>query len=323
MILHAVTWLAGLLCVTAFAAPCPDATDMPRLQTVLPGIAVVDGYWPSRQADSPEHHVSTVVLWSGTQATVLDPGPTYRWGQALRAQLRCQHRLNVVRVINSHAHAEHVLADGAMAAPIAATASTRQAMRHRCPSCLAALRRDLGKAALRGTRITLPHHTLREGQVLSAGSRRWQVLDMQDAHTESDLVLWSEAERIVLTGPLLDARLLVLAQGSVRGWLQALERIEALQPLWLVGQHLVAGPGQVTQALAAQRAALCALVQGSWQGLERGWSETEALQALVTSAANPASQRQQLFNALRTWREMESLWMNHEPMPLACKSQPR
>lgn len=317
-ILHrAVTLSLSLTAFTASADPCREAL---QLQNVLPGIAVVHGHWPSRPPLSLEHHVTTVVLWSGVQATVMDPGPSFRWGRTLRQQLRCQLGLQVTQVINSHAHAEHVLANGALAAPVAATASTRAAMHRRCFACLTTLRRNLGDAALQGTRITLPKNTLQEGQALQAGGRQWQVLDMLDAHSESDLVLWSESERIMLAGPLLDAWQPVLAQGSVRGWLLALDRIEALQPQWLIGQHLVAGPGQAQAALKRQRETLCELVRQAWQGLEQGWSEAETLQTLPDKHFTQALERQQRFNLSRVWREMEALWMSHQAMPKACTS---
>lgn len=313
-----VTLGLSLVAFAASSSPCPSRPELPHLQSILPGIAVVHGHWPSLQPLGPDRHATTVVLWTDKQATVLDPGPNWRWGHNLRQQLRCQLDLRVVQVINSHAHAEQVLANGALAAPVAATAATRAAMRRRCSNCLAALRRDLGDAAVQGTRITLPQQTLREGQTLHAGGRLWQVLDMVDAHTESDLVLWSAADQIVLAGPLLDTRPLVLAQGSVRGWLRALDRIETLQPQWLIGQHLVAGPGQAQAVLRQQRQALCEPVRLAWLGLEQGWSEAEALQAMPDNDHSDDARRQQRFNLLRVWREMEVLWMGQQPMPLAC-----
>ena len=314
----AVTLGLGLGVSLASAAPCAQALPPAPLQTVLPGLEVLHGFWPSQDPQGPDHHASTVLLWTRGQAVVLDPGPSHRWGQTLHTHLRCQRHLRVVQVINSHAHAEHVLANGALPAPVAASARTRAAMRQRCPDCLAALQRDLGMPEMADTHIRLPQHTLRPGQTLRAGGRRWQVLEMPNAHTESDLVLWSAAERIVLAGPLVDGRSLVLAQGSVQGWLQALERIAALQPQWLIGQHLSAGPAQVAEALQAQRTALCALVRSAWTGLSQGWSEAEALQALPEDGRSPAQQRQRHFNLLRAWREMEALWIAHEPMPAAC-----
>jgi hypothetical protein len=61
--------------------------------------------------------------------------------------------------------------------------------------------------------------------------------------------------------------------------------MRAWQPQWLVGQHLVRGPGQVQAALQRQQHYLCSLVRYAWQGLERGWSEAEAVQQVPWPAA--------------------------------------
>ena len=174
-----------------------------------------------------------MVLGQGAEVTVLDPGPSRRAGLALQNTLRCQQQARVARVINSHAHAEQVLANSAFRVPVNALAGTVQAMRQRCPECLATLRQDLGAQALQGTRIVRPHAMLQEGQTLHIGGRVWQVQAMLHAHTESDLVLWSPGresgparEGVVLAGGLVDGRWPVLAQGSVIGWLAALERVQ-------------------------------------------------------------------------------------------------
>jgi hypothetical protein len=154
---------------------------------------------------------------------------------------------------------------------------------------------------------------------------------MRDAHTESDLVLWSETDRLAVVGGLVDGgRLPVLAQGRVLGWLQALDALQALQPQWLVGQHLVSGPAQVQAALQTQRDYLCGLVHYAWRGLDSGWSEAEAIKSLklperwvTSSAAEDESRRQQhQFNQLRAWREMELRWMDQNPHPASCASSP-
>ena len=72
-------------------------------------------------------------------------------------------------------------------------------------------------------------------------------------------------------------------------------------------------------AFAAQREALCQLTRLSWQGLEQGWSETEALNRMAVQGT-PDAQRQQRFNLLRAWREMEALWLVQAPFPLACEA---
>lgn len=314
-----MAWLVAVGSGVGTAAWSADCVAPPGVVQLLPGIDVIDGRWPAQDGQTPDHIATTVVLSQGQRAVLLDPGPTHASGTALRQWLQCQRGQRVVQVLNSHAHAENVLANSAFAAPVAATATTQASMRRRCPDCLAALHRDLGDAAMTGTRIVIPQQRLHNGQRLQAAGRRWQVLDMRHAHTESDLVLWSAPERIVLAGPLVDGARLVLAQGSVQGWLQALQRIEALQPQWLIGQHRVAGPRQVQATLQQQRQALCTLVRQAWQGLEQGWSEADALQQF-TPQGDASAQQQQRFNLLRAWREMEAVWMDRQPMPAACSS---
>ena len=290
------------------------------LRVVLPGVAVHHGWWPARSPEDRPHWATTVVLWQGERAVVLDPGANQCGGLQLQRGLErlAGGTVQVERILVSHAHAEQVLASNAWAVPVAALPGTQAAMRQRCTACLASLTQDLGEAAMAGTRIVLPDHLLHPGQMLSAGGRLWQVLQMPSAHSESDLVLWSAAEGVLLAGGLLDGRGLVLAQGSVAGWLQALARIEALQPRWLIGQHLVAGPGQVRLAIANQRAALCGLVRRSWQGLERWQTEAEAL-AEHPPEGEAAEQERLRLNLARAWREMEALWLGREAMPAACR----
>lgn len=326
-------WLAGLWSVVwpvlSWGATCPTAAHV-HWQTVLPGISALHGYWPSQSQSQMAHSATSVVLGQGSERTLVDPGPTYKAGQFLKATVQCQHA-RVTEVINTHAHAEQVLGNSALGVPVSATAVTTASMKSRCPSCLQAMRHELGAAALRGTRIVWPQKSLQPDQEWLTGGRRWRVLEMPMAHTESDLVLWSAPEGIALVGGLVDGgRLPMLAQGRVLGWIQALDRLQALQPQWLVGQHLVSGPGQTAAALQRQRDYLCGLAQFAWQGLERGWSEAEILQGAVSPVAwglPPAGQasawrQQHQFNQLRAWREIEALWMNQQPLPRLCESVP-
>lgn len=305
-------------------AACPS--EGAALEQVLPGVAVRHGHWPGSAPDSTPHWASSVVLWHNRQATVIDPGPTRCNGQqldqAIRSLAPAQH-LRVTQLINTHAHAEQVLANSAWPVPVAATATTQASMQRRCPDCLASLRHDLGTDALQGTRIVWPRQVLREGDTLQAGGRHWLALEMRMAHTESDLVLWSPQDRVALVGGLIDGHQLVLAQGRIVGWLQALDRLQALPIDWLIGQHRVARPGEVPDTLQAQREALCALARFSWQGLEDGLTEAEALARWPMQATqDEARQRQSRFNLMRAWREMEERWLAHEVLPAACTSAP-
>lgn len=328
---HMARWALGLWLLVAGVSGQARECPAPALQEVLPGVSVVHGLWASTGSARAAHASTTVVLGQGRQVTVVDPGPTRQVGEALKRSLHCRQQAQVVALINTHAHAEQVLANAAFGVPVMATAGTAASMKSRCPDCLAAMREDLGAPALKGTRIVLPSRVLEDGQSLSIGGRQWQVRVMRQAHTESDLVLWSAAEGVALVGGLVDGdRLPVLAQGRVLGWLQALDDVQALQPQWLIGQHLVSGPGQVGAHLQRQRNYLCELVRTAWQGMDAGLSEAEALQSLqlnpvwsVAQADQQEARRQQhQFNQLRAWREIEPMWMALQDWPVQCGSAP-
>jgi len=323
------TWALWLVAgvTSAHARVCPE----PTLQEVLPGIAVAHGLWASTGSGRAPHAVTTVVLVQDQQVTVVDPGPSRQAGEALKQSIRCRLQSQVAGLINTHAHAEQVLANSAFRVPVWATLGTAASMQARCPDCLAAMTEDLGSAALKGTHIVLPDRVLQEGQSLVMAGRQWEVRVMRQAHTESDLVLWAAAEGIALVGGLVDGdRLPVLAQGRVLGWLHALDEIQTWQPQWLIGQHLVSGPGHARVSLQRQRSYLCDLVRTAWQGMNAGLSEAEALQSLKLSpvwsagemSQQEARRQQHQFNQLRAWREIEPLWMARQPWPAQCGSAP-
>ena len=347
-----VLFILGLLWgLAGQAQPLPDALNACAqqeslvLQQVLPDVAVVHGRWPvaaslAGDAVHAEPLATTVVLGQGVERTVVDPGPNHRVGQALSNSLRCQQGARVTALINTHAHAEQVLANSALAVPVMALAGTAQAMQQRCPQCLASLTHELGEDAMQGTRIVWPQIVLHEGQWLNTGGRVWRVQEMLQAHTENDLVLWSPPQGaktenpakggIVLAGGLVDGRWPVLAQGSLLGWLKALEKLQAVQPDWLIGQHLVAGPPQVQPVLQRQRDYLCGILGHAWHRLELGQSEAEGVQGLVPpvhwpqpeAGLAPVWRQQHLFNQRRAWREAEQLWLDRKPWPLTCGSAP-
>lgn len=329
---------------SAGEGPCASS-EVLALQAVMPGVAVVHGRWSTvankaTEPMRPEAVATTVVLGQGRERMVVDPGPTHRVGQALQNTLLCQQGAVVTALVNTHAHAEQVLANSAFAVPVMALAGTAQAMQQRCPQCLASLAHELGEPAMQGTRIALPRRILRDGQSLQAGGRQWWVQDMRQAHTENDLVLWSPPlgqpadlqpkGGIVLVGGLVDGRWPVLAQGSVQGWLLALDRLQALQPDWLIGQQLVAGPLEVQTVLQRQRDYLCGVLAHAWRRLEQGQSEAEGVQDLRLPLRWPAPelgqleawQQQHLFNQRRAWREAEVLWLDRQDWPLSCGSAP-
>lgn len=305
---------------TAVGPACTPQDQAVPWQAVAPGIWV---WAPDDVRDIDAANAGFVApvsaLVDGARAWVIDPGPSLRHGQRVRASLRCRWGAEVVGVFNTHAHAEAVLGNAAFAdVPLRlALAGTRTAMAARCPSCLAELTDQVGTEVMAATAIVLPTATLRPGDTLTLGRHTLQVRVAERAHTEADLLLWHPDSRWLWAGGLVyDRRIPELAQGSVLGWLAALEQVRQLQPEGVVGQVVAraAAPGQPIAAVEATHRYLATLRDRVWQAMEAGQGPLDAGgQGMADWAAWVGHAERQGFNALRAWRELEPLWMGSPP----------
>lgn len=300
--------------------PCPAASAA-RWQAIVPGVWI----WPgAAQEIGPGNRgqvASQILLREGRSATLIDPGPSLAHGQLVRESARCALGLTITRVLDSHAHAENVLGNAAFAgARLEASAATVAGMRARCPQCLASITQTAGQAALDGTTVLLPEASLRPGQRLASDSGRWQIMEFSAAHSDSDLVLWNEDQRLLVAPSLVyQGRIPELAQGSLLGWLAALRQLHQLRPDWVLGQQASrhadpSGTPANSSGLAASHGYLCALAQGVVKALELGRSANEATEtpelALPAYAGWAGHAERHGFNVQRAWRELEPHWMN-------------
>ena len=297
----------------------------------VPWQPVTAGVWawsPAHEAEialgNAGHVLPTTVIVHGRQALLIDPGPSLAHGQRVRRSLACRFGTQVRWIVNTHAHAENVLANAAFAdrvargrTPILANAATRDGMARRCPDCLASLTAKAGAAAMAGTRIVLPTRTLHEGDVLQLGPHRLQVMRTEQGHTAGDLVLWDANQRLLWVGGLVyGQRLPELAQGSLDGWLTALDRLSALQPAVVVGNTVSRGPGPdgLPPALTGTRAYLSDLRRAVLSAMDAGVQPHEAgALALPGYEGWAGYAERQGFNAQRAWRELEPVWMDRAP----------
>ncbi|MDQ3058040.1 MAG: MBL fold metallo-hydrolase [Pseudomonadota bacterium] len=303
---------------------CADAVPV-NWQSVAPGVWV---WLPGRLAEiSPANQgrvlpISAVV--DAGQALVVDPGPSHQLGLRVRQSLACQLGAQVRWVVNTHAHAESVLGNSAFAdlqqkglLDIAASAGTRQAMQRRCEHCLQSLTTLVGADAMAGSRIVLPNRLLGEGDTLQVGRIRLQVMLAENAHTESDLLLWAPGQRVLWAGGLLyEGRIPELAQGSLNGWLQTLPRLVALRPAVVVSAALSVARDPVSPPpiLKATEDYLQALRQRVLQAMDVGLDGSDLQFLELPPYAGWVGYRERHgFNVQRAWRELEPEWMASSP----------
>ncbi len=318
--------LAALLLVLAASAraappalPACDQAEPVPWRALAPGVWVWDAANHEVSAVNGGHVAPTSLVVDGGEALVIDPGPGLQHGLRVRASIACRFQAAVVGVVNTHAHAENVLANAAFAdRPIAANAGTREAMVARCPDCLASLTERAGEQAMTGTTIVWPQRVLSEGELMAVGRLQLQVLGTERGHTASDLVLWLPQQRVLWVGGLAyDGRLPELAQGSVLQWLQALDRLQQRRPRWVVGSRV--GDARM---LEATRRYLQALHDRVLAAMDAGRHAGELQSVQMDEWAGWSGFRsRQGFNTQRAWRELEPVWMDRGPAPSGSLEQ--
>ena len=328
LMLLRMRWLCCTLCLWSAAHAAPAATPDCAHAVPVDWQAVAPGVWvwlPDQHGDISSDNEGRVLPISAVvdagEALVVDPGPSYRQGMRVRVSLACQLGARVRWVVNTHAHAESVLGNSAFGdlqarglLDIAATAGTRDAMQRRCEQCLSYLTGRVGDAVMQGTRIVLPNRLLSEGETLTVGRIRLQVMQVSHAHTESDLLLWEPLRRVVWAGGLVyENRIPELAQGSLDGWLEALQRLRALRPAVTLSAavSVTTEAGDSPLALDATRQYLQALRASVLQAMDAGLdgSDTRSIQ-LPDYAGWAGYQERHGFNVQRAWRELEPQWLD-------------
>ncbi len=209
------------------------------------------------------------VLRSDQGAVVVDTMTFRLQGEALRERAEALVGGPVQYVLNTHYHLDHTHGNLAFAAglPVIATERTRELM----------LSHDAKYWS--GTNgAHLPNETFRESHEVQIGGKTVRALFLGPGHTGGDLVVLFVEDRVLHAGDLL-FRLYypyidLAAGGTVRGWIDTLDRV-----LELEFDRVIPGHGPVTDReglLQFQR-----FLRELWQVGERaaaeGWSLEETL----------------------------------------------
>ncbi len=216
---------------------------------------------------------------------VIDSGGSAAQGMALREAIRQVTQLPVAYVIITHGHPDHMLGTSAFEAErpkVLGHANLPAAMAARGPFYLEHLSRVLGDLAV-GTRLLPPQETVADSLVLDLGKRRLRLTAYQTAHTDNDLTVLDEATGTLWAGDLVFMERLPVVDGSLKGWLQALEALRKVEAVRVVPGH---GPVSAPwpEALAAQQHYLESLLTETRAIIAEGGRIEEAVERVGRSA---------------------------------------
>lgn len=289
-------WLACAVAVllaaaTARAQPGAPAPPAPlSMAEVAPGVWVhtgaVDDWAPRNGGD-----VANLGFIVGSRCVaVIDTGGTPAVGQALRRAVAAATPLPVCWVINTHVHPDHLLGNvafrGAEGGPqFVGHARLAASLAAREPYYRQALQREFG-TALPATDIVLPGVPVQGRMELDLGGRVLQLDAWPTAHTDADLTVYDRRTRTLFLGDLLFVQHLPVIDGSLTGWLQAMQQLQG----WEVALA-VPGHGAVQSAwpaaLQPQQQYLQAVRDGIRAAIKSGVPLSQAVGQVAPQAAAP------------------------------------
>jgi len=239
-------WRSRALLLVTMAVAGTSATaaapaDVPAfaLENPVPGVYVHYGQVAEMTAANLGDVANVGFVIGARCIAVIDTGGTFAIGRALRQAIRRLSAVPICYVINTHVHPDHVFGNAAFVEErpqFIGHARLAAAMRARGPNYLNALQRDLGPAA-QGSEIVLPTRAVAGSEELDLGGRVLTLRAWPTAHTDNDLTVFDATSGTLWLGDLLFVGHVPVVDGSLRGFLRALEEIRALRANNVIPGH--------------------------------------------------------------------------------------
>jgi quinoprotein relay system zinc metallohydrolase 2 len=245
---------ALVLCLGPQAASAMDAA-LPVAE-VAPGVFVHAGAYEDVNPGNGGDIANLGFVVGDRGVAVIDTGNAPAVGRRLRAAIKAKTDLPIYYVINTHVHPDHTFGNTAFVGDkpeFVGHAKLARAMAAKFPYYLKTLKTFVGEDAVQGIEAVAPTRTVAAGEeiALDLGGRKLTVTGFKTAHTDNDVTVFDSKTATLFAGDLLFVDRIPALDGSLKGWLNAVEALKKIPAALAVPGH---GPASVPwpQALDAE-----------------------------------------------------------------------
>ncbi|OQW79620.1 MAG: MBL fold metallo-hydrolase [Proteobacteria bacterium ST_bin11] len=247
-------------------------------------------HWPDRDNHGEIANIGFVI--GERCVAVIDSGGSPQQGIALRNTIKQVTAKPVCYVINTHVHPDHIYGNIAFKEPGV------QFIGHHKLARAMATRGDhyLGRAAelldiqVNQDNIIPPDIEVKDTMTLNLGNRELVVTAHPSAHTDNDLSVYDKATDTIWLADLLFLEHIPVIDGSIKGWLAEMERLERNSYKLVVPGH-----GHLVKDWPASLQPQKAYLTGLATELRAMIKQGKTLEQAVNTVGLPAKKHWQLF----------------------------